>query len=633
MQFDRLGPYTIGKRLGRGGMGAVFEGVNVETGESAAVKVLSPHLADDPGFRERFEIEIETLKKLRHPNIVRMLGFGEQDGYLYYAMELVRGRSVEEALQAGQRFTWQEVLRDSINLCKALKHAHDHGVIHRDIKPANLLLTEHGDIKLTDFGIARLFGNQRVTMEGGLIGTAEYMSPEQAGGDRVSPKSDLYSLGSVMFAMLAGRPPFRSASLGEMLHKQRFEPAPEISRLVPDVPRELEECIAQLLSKDPNARPSNALVLSRQLAAMEHGLSVVKERSGEGMTKVGGGNANQTVSDRAADYDPLAPTRVAPSASEAPPLDITMASPSAMGASPSEIVSKTPDRPLTEPPLSSHSASRRSSVPDGDEFKLAEEPGIHSRATIAENRFTTVEEDQHRRELLDRQTDRAPALAQIVVLALCLLSVIGVAVYLLLPPSADQLFARIETAATDSNPEALIDAQGDVDAFLDRYPSDERAPTVEKQRSEIELRRLEKQFNLRARLLGRDDSMLPAERDYLDAMAYQFSDPPRAVAMLQSLVTLYGQPSEDESPRTAQTIELARRQLERLQSHSHQSIASHQAVIAENLRRADKLRDSSPEQSKQIWQSIVTLYGDKLWAADAVKQAKTALENGKLGSN
>jgi len=123
MQFERLGPYKIGKRLGRGGMGAVFEGMNLQTREPAAVKVLSPHLADDEGFRERFELEIETLKKLRHPNIVRMYGFGEEGGYLYYAMELVKGHSVEEELQLGRRFTWREVTNIAVQLSLALKHA------------------------------------------------------------------------------------------------------------------------------------------------------------------------------------------------------------------------------------------------------------------------------------------------------------------------------------------------------------------------------------------------------------------------------------------------------------------------------------------------------------------------------
>src|SRR5262249_48066 len=163
------------KRLGRGGMGAVFEGVNVDTGQPAAVKVLSPHLADDEGFRERFEWEIETLKKLQHPNIVRMYGRGEEGGYLYYAMELVRGHSVEEELQRRRRFGWREVVQHSVKLLKALRHAHDHGVIHRDLKPANLLLTEDGnDIKLTDFGIARLWAKNHLTMDGALVGTAEY---------------------------------------------------------------------------------------------------------------------------------------------------------------------------------------------------------------------------------------------------------------------------------------------------------------------------------------------------------------------------------------------------------------------------------------------------------------------------
>jgi serine/threonine-protein kinase len=214
MQFDRLGPYKIGNRIGRGGMGAVFDGVNVDTGELAAIKILNPHLAEDEGFRERFEMEIDTLKKLKHPNIVRMYGYGEQNGYLYYAMELVKGHSVEEELQLGRRFSWREVVHYSVALCKALRHAHDHGVIHRDLKPANLLLTDAEDeIKLTDFGIARLFGNNRLTMDGALVGTAEYMSPEQASGERVTPQSDLYSLGGVMFAMLAGRPPFRTPAL------------------------------------------------------------------------------------------------------------------------------------------------------------------------------------------------------------------------------------------------------------------------------------------------------------------------------------------------------------------------------------------------------------------------------------
>ncbi|MGW8257522.1 MAG: serine/threonine protein kinase, partial [Thermoguttaceae bacterium] len=182
MQIERLGPYRITGKLGRGGMGTVYQAVNLQTGEPAAIKLLSAALAREEGFRERFEAEIETLKKLNHPGIVRLFGFGEQDDQLFYAMELIKGNSLEEELSRGRRFDWREVVRLAIDICRALRHAHDRGVIHRDIKPGNLLLADDAQIKLSDFGIAKLFGNTRLTSAGSVLGTAEYMAPEQAAG-------------------------------------------------------------------------------------------------------------------------------------------------------------------------------------------------------------------------------------------------------------------------------------------------------------------------------------------------------------------------------------------------------------------------------------------------------------------
>jgi len=195
MQLEQLGPYKIGRTLGRGGMGTVYAGVSLESGEDAAVKVLSAAMAREEGFRERFEAEIESLRKLSHPNIVKLFGFGEQDGHLFYSMELVDGHSLEEELQAGRTFDWRETTDLAIQVCRALKHAHDRGVIHRDIKPANLLLAADGTVKLSDFGIAKLFGNSGMTADGGVLGTAEYMAPEQADGRPVTHRCDLYSLG------------------------------------------------------------------------------------------------------------------------------------------------------------------------------------------------------------------------------------------------------------------------------------------------------------------------------------------------------------------------------------------------------------------------------------------------------
>ena len=136
-----------------------------------------PALAQEEGFRIRFEAEIETLRKLNHPNIVRLFGFGQQEGHLFYAMELVDGNSLEEELRRGRSFDWREVTRMGIDICRALRHAHDRGVIHRDIKPGNLLLAADGRLKLSDFGIARLFGYSRLTTAGNVVGTAEYMAP------------------------------------------------------------------------------------------------------------------------------------------------------------------------------------------------------------------------------------------------------------------------------------------------------------------------------------------------------------------------------------------------------------------------------------------------------------------------
>jgi serine/threonine-protein kinase len=243
MQPTQMGPYAFGARLGRGGMGAVYEATDTGTGTTVAVKVLSSHLADDSGLRKRFTAEIDTLKSLRHPGIVQLLAFGEEDGQPYFAMELVRGQSLEQILRSGRRFTWRETVIAALAIARALKVAHDHGIIHRDLKPANLLIAMpdaavEGDaaavdtlddqalaaVKLAYFGIAKLFGAAGHTAHGSIVGTAEYMAPEQAAGKPVDHRVDLYALGLVMFAMLAGRPPFIGKQALEVIEKQRREP-------------------------------------------------------------------------------------------------------------------------------------------------------------------------------------------------------------------------------------------------------------------------------------------------------------------------------------------------------------------------------------------------------------------------
>ena len=272
MEPAQLGPYTIGARLGRGGMGAVYEAVDSSTGATVAVKVLAAHLADDPGLKARFRAEIDTLKNLRHPGIVQLLAFGEEGDQPYFAMELVRGKTIEQQLRSGRRFTWQETVATGLAVTKALKLAHDHGIVHRDLKPSNILLADGvpiGDgVKLADFGIAKLFGGAAHTAHGNIVGTAEYMAPEQATGQGIDHRADLYALGLVMYAMLAGRPPFRGGQVTEVIEKQRHTPAPRVAAAVPAVPPELDTLIDRLLQKDPAARPGSALALARLLTAI-----------------------------------------------------------------------------------------------------------------------------------------------------------------------------------------------------------------------------------------------------------------------------------------------------------------------------------------------------------------------------
>jgi len=637
MQFERLGPYKIGKRLGRGGMGAVFEGVNIQTREPAAVKVLSPHLADDEGFRERFELEIETLKKLRHPNIVRMHGFGEEGGYLYYAMELVKGHSVEEELQLGRRFTWREVVQHSVKLLKALRHAHDHGVIHRDLKPANLLITDDGnEIKLSDFGIARLWANNRLTMDGALVGTAEYMSPEQAAGDRVTPQSDLYSLGGVMFAMLAGRPPFRTPSLPEMLEKQRFEAPPPLSRFVAGVPPELEEFIGQLLAKDPKARGANALVLSRQLGAMEHGLSIIRERPKDqaGPPQLDGVLPSEhTVSDRGGSavtplpLDPRAQTRGAEGAPTPPDYDpnaATLLAPAVSAADEGPIVEAIGLPASGDSSRAAASKSNRAANrPSGG---VAPVESAAAAAGVSSSRFTTVEEDRWRAEQ-ERQPQQKLAIVQIALLASSLAMILGALWYFTRPPSADKLFARIETAAADNDAGALLSVEDDVKSFLSRFPNDQRVATVKRYEEEIGLRRLEQQFRLRVRLLGRDDTLSPVEHDYLEAMNSLGSEPQKTIDKLQAIIELYGAGS-DRSEETQRCVELARRELAQLREQAAKVVPEYRKNLEASLRRAQQLTASAPDEARAIWKGMITLYGDKPWAAEQVNRAKAALARG-----
>ncbi|MBN1642900.1 MAG: serine/threonine protein kinase [Anaerolineae bacterium] len=275
-----LGRYQILEPLGRGGMAHVFRAYHAQLDRHVAVKVLHPELVDDEPFLARFRREARAIAALRHPNIVQVHDFDVQDGVYYMVMELLEGDTLKARLadfaQRGERMPIGESVRILIDLLAALAYAHGEGVVHRDIKPANILLTRRGEAVLGDFGIAQIVGATRHTASGALIGTLSYIAPELALEGHCDARSDLYSLGIVLYEMLAARKPFAADTpLGALIEHLRA-PLPSARLRCPDVPVELDAVVAQALARDPDVRYQSAEEMADALrrAAQEAGIDV-----------------------------------------------------------------------------------------------------------------------------------------------------------------------------------------------------------------------------------------------------------------------------------------------------------------------------------------------------------------------
>ncbi len=285
-----IGPFYIEQELGSGAMGSVYLARYTETDRLVALKIIAFGLLGSDTAVARFEREAVILKQLHHPNIVRRFATGKYRGTPFFAMEYVEGDSIDRIIARRDRFTWQEIVTIGKQLCSALQHAHDKGIIHRDIKPSNLMLTESGQIKLTDFGIAKDIDVTALTGANNTIGTAAYMSPEQCKGEKnLTGKSDLYSVGVVFFELLTGHKPFAAESSVEMFLKHVNEPAPRV-RGQPgclDVPQALDTLVHQLMDKRPDHRPVDAAMVVKALTEIEQKEMAHEpsRRSGEG--KVG----------------------------------------------------------------------------------------------------------------------------------------------------------------------------------------------------------------------------------------------------------------------------------------------------------------------------------------------------------
>jgi eukaryotic-like serine/threonine-protein kinase len=277
------GRYRIGGLIGQGGAGAVYEAEHVATGAALAIKVLRPDLGDAARLAERFRREAKATSLLDHPNIVEVLDLVSEGDALYLVMELIRGRSVADLIEAGE-LTARRSLVIARQVLEALAHAHARGMVHRDIKPENLMLVmvgepgrEYEQVKLLDFGLVKLIGeaaaeigSEKLTQTGLVFGTPAYMAPEQALGRVVDGRADLYSVGIVLFEMLTGRKPFRSPDVLTLMRMQASAPPPALSSVAPGRPwctPELEQLVGRALAKRPDARFASAQEMTAALDA------------------------------------------------------------------------------------------------------------------------------------------------------------------------------------------------------------------------------------------------------------------------------------------------------------------------------------------------------------------------------
>lgn len=267
------GRYEILEMLGQGGMSAVYKAMDQNLKRVVAVKLIHPHLSDDPEFVRRFEEEAKAVAQLRHPNIVQIFDFDHDEDVYYIVFEFVPGETLQERLKRlhknERRMDVELLLSIAGRLTDALNYAHSRGLVHRDVKPANVMLNVNNEPVLMDFGIVKIVGGTQHTATGAVMGTARYMSPEQIRGERVDERTDLYSLGVMLFEMAGGRAPFEADSAMTVMMMHVNDPVPDLRQLRPEVPAGLVRVINRALTKQPDDRFATAGALAAALKEID----------------------------------------------------------------------------------------------------------------------------------------------------------------------------------------------------------------------------------------------------------------------------------------------------------------------------------------------------------------------------
>lgn len=270
-EVRRLGRYRMLNKIGQGEFGVVYEAEDTASGKHYALKVLPIKFRNDPHYVDRFQREGRIAKELKHPNIVHCDDYGELDGFLYYAMEFLTGKTLQQAIRTGP-IKPLIALRYMVEIADALEHAHRVGIVHRDLKPENLFLTEDGTVKILDMGLSKdVRGVESGPTAKAAVGTPDYMSPEQTKGSaEIDGRADIYSLGATFYHLITGRVPYSGETARDVMMAHNREPVPDPRNIDPDLPDDLCDVIMQMMEKQPKDRFKDAAALLEALIALEN---------------------------------------------------------------------------------------------------------------------------------------------------------------------------------------------------------------------------------------------------------------------------------------------------------------------------------------------------------------------------
>ena len=639
--FEHLGPYRVGSAIGRGGMGSVYKATHEKTGEVVAVKVIAESVSDDMRFRRRFAVEVETLKKLRHPNIVSLIGQGEQGGRLFYSMEFVAGETLQDRLRREKRLSWQAVLDLGIDVCNALKHAHNFGVIHRDLKPANLMFGTDGVPKLLDFGIVKLFGSAEQTAAGAVLGTADYMAPEQASDGPISPRTDLYALGNVLYACLAGRPPFGGRSMTKIIESLKRDRPVSLDVIAPDVPEEIVQLINDLLEKAPDDRPPTALAVMNRMKAIRVGLE--RQKTTNDATKLTGirkvdspaeeSSQDATHSDdvtRVIKQTPQEQTLLSKELrknnAELSHHDLTIEA-SAVDLSASDVLAA--GNNLADDDLALTGISVKSAVVSPISSHATKQTQVEPVESSTSTHFTTVDEERRTKSIKGHdELEGESTLWQYLSIAAMVGVLVGAAglfFWATRRPIADDLYAKI-LLAQDSDDTTT--ARATADQFKRLYPNDSRIDDLQVIAQELDSSRVMRRLRLASVREGGDDHLEAHEQSFLEAMRDIDLDPEKSLRMLRHWLNVYDPSGRGAAfaPSSELTfmVRAARDQVRRLSAQPIQPGDARADALIARIRAAEKKLDAKAFQG--MMEGIVALYAEKPWASGLVELARERLK-------